>query len=89
MHFFFVDLEKADDRMPRKERWYCMRKSAVAKYERVVKDMYKDSERVVTCAVGETNKFKVGVELQQGSAISPFLFAEVNVLKRRGIKVCT
>lgn len=48
---FFVALEKADDRMPRKEWWYCMRKSAVAKYESVVKDMYEASERVVTCAV--------------------------------------
>ncbi|KAK3542651.1 hypothetical protein QTP86_031471, partial [Hemibagrus guttatus] len=72
------NLEKAYDRGPREELWYCMRKSGVAeKYVRVVQDMYERSRTVVRCAVGQTEEFKVEVGLHQGSALSPFLFAIV------------
>ncbi|KAK3538861.1 hypothetical protein QTP86_018773, partial [Hemibagrus guttatus] len=72
------NLEKAYDRVPREELWYCMRKSGVAeKYGRVVQDMYERSRTVVRCAVGQTEEFKVEVGLHQGSALSPFLFAIV------------
>ncbi|KAK3524718.1 hypothetical protein QTP86_001217 [Hemibagrus guttatus] len=47
LHCVFVDLEKAYDRVPREELWYCMRKSGVAeKYVRVVQDMYERSRTV-------------------------------------------
>ncbi|KAK3511388.1 hypothetical protein QTP70_006111 [Hemibagrus guttatus] len=65
LHCVFVDLEKAYDRVPREELWYCMRKSGVAE------------KTVVRCAVGQTEEFKVEVGLHQGSALSPFLFAIV------------
>ncbi|KAK3519795.1 hypothetical protein QTP70_004959 [Hemibagrus guttatus] len=72
------NLEKAYDRVPREELWYCMRKSGVAeKYVRVVQDMYDRSRTVVRCAVGQTEEFNVEVGLHQGSALSPFLFAIV------------
>ncbi|KAK3537591.1 hypothetical protein QTP70_016677, partial [Hemibagrus guttatus] len=72
------NLEKAYDRVPSEELWYCMRKSGVAeKYVRVVQDMYERSRTVVRCAVGQTEEFKVEVGLDQGSALSPFLFAMV------------
>ncbi|KAK3525621.1 hypothetical protein QTP70_001440 [Hemibagrus guttatus] len=72
------NLEKAYDRVPREELWYCMRKSGVAeKYVRVVQDMYERSRTVVRCAVGQTEEFKVEVGLHQRSALSPFLFAMV------------
>ncbi|KAK3532159.1 hypothetical protein QTP86_009023 [Hemibagrus guttatus] len=46
------NLEKAYDRVPREELWYCMRKSGVAeKYVRVVQDMYERSRTVVRCTV--------------------------------------
>ncbi|KAK3517653.1 hypothetical protein QTP70_014779 [Hemibagrus guttatus] len=78
LHCVFVDLEKAYDRVPREELWYCMRKSGVAeKYVRVVQGMYERSRTVVRCAVGQTEEFKVEVGLHQGSALSPFLFAVV------------
>ncbi|KAK3560448.1 hypothetical protein QTP86_009599 [Hemibagrus guttatus] len=70
--------EKAYDRVPREELWYCMRKSGVAeKYVRVVQDMYERSRTVVRCAVGQTEEFNVEVGLHQGSVLSPFLFAIV------------
>ncbi|KAK3540053.1 hypothetical protein QTP70_023811 [Hemibagrus guttatus] len=78
LHCVFIDLEKAYDRVPREELWYCMRKSGVAeKYVRVVQDMYERSRTVVRCAVGQTEEFKVEVGLHRGSALSPFLFAIV------------
>ncbi|KAK3527860.1 hypothetical protein QTP86_009416 [Hemibagrus guttatus] len=78
LHCVFVDLEKAYDRVPREELWYCMRKSGVAeKYVRVVQDMYERSRTVVRCAVGQTEELNVEVGLHQGSALSPFLFAMV------------
>ncbi|KAI5625322.1 hypothetical protein C0J50_15181 [Silurus asotus] len=78
LHCVFVDLEKAYDRVPREELWYCMRKSGVSeKYVRVVQDMYEDSVTAVKCAVGTTDWFRVKVGLHQGSALSPFLFAVV------------
>ncbi|KAK3567099.1 hypothetical protein QTP86_009796 [Hemibagrus guttatus] len=78
LHCVFVDLEKAYDRVPREELWYCMRKSGVAeKYVRLMQDMYERSRTVVRCAVGQTEEFKVDVGLHQGSALSPFLFAIV------------
>ncbi|KAK3532252.1 hypothetical protein QTP86_011841 [Hemibagrus guttatus] len=78
LHCVFVDMEKAYDRVPREELWYCMRKSGVAeKYVRVMQDMYERSRTVVRCAVGQTEEFKVEVGLHHGSALSPFLFAIV------------
>ncbi|KAK3506613.1 hypothetical protein QTP70_011056 [Hemibagrus guttatus] len=78
LHCVFVDLEKAYDRVPREELWYCMRKSGVAeKYVRVVQDMYERSRTVVRCAVGQTEEFKVEVGLHQGSTLRSFLFAIV------------
>ncbi|MCJ8744975.1 hypothetical protein PDJAM_G00124900 [Pangasius djambal] len=87
LHCVFVDLEKAYDRVPREELWYCMRKSGVAeKYVRVVQDIYERSRTVVRCAVGQTEEFKVEVGLHQGSALSPFLFAMVMDQLSEGVR---
>ena len=52
LHCVFVDLEKAYDKVPREEVWYCMRKSGLAeKYVRIVQYMYDDSITAVRCAV--------------------------------------
>ena len=63
LHCVFVDLEKACDRVPREELWYCMRKSGIAeKYVRLVQDMYEESETVVRCAIQTTESFEVKFE---------------------------
>ena len=78
LHCVFVDLEKAYDRIPWEELWYCMRKSGIVeKYVQLVQDMYEGSETVVRCSVGTTESFKVKVGPHQGSALSPFLFTVI------------
>ena len=83
LHCVFVDLEKAYvekayDKVPREEVWYCMRKSGLAeKYVRIVQDMYDDSTTAMRCAVGVPEGFEVKVGLHQGLALSPCLFAMV------------
>ena len=62
LHCVFVDLEKAYDRVPREELWYCIRKLAIVeKYVWLVQDMYDENETVVRCAIGNTESFKVKV----------------------------
>ena len=78
LHCVFVDLEKAYDKVPQEELWYCMRKSGIVeKYVQLVQDIYGGSETVVRCAVGTTESFKVKVGLHQGSALNPFRFAVI------------
>ena len=58
----FVDLEKAYDKVPIEEVWYCM-------YVRIARDMYDDSTTAMRCAVGVTGGgFEVKMILYQGSA---------------------
>ena len=78
LHCVFVDLEKAYDRVPREELWYCMRKSGIVeKYVQLVQNMYEGSETVVRRAVETAESFKVKVGLHQESTFSPFLFAVI------------
>ena len=46
LHCVFVDLEKAYDRAPREELWYCTRKSRIAeKYVQLVQDCVRNFRR--------------------------------------------
>ena len=41
LHCVFVDLEKAQDRVPQEELWYCMRKSGIEEmYVQLVQDIH-------------------------------------------------
>ena len=78
LYCVFVDPEKAYDKVPTEEVWYCMIKSGLAeKYVRIVQVMYDGSTPAERCAVGVTEGFEVKVGLHQGSALSPCLFAMV------------
>ena len=62
LHCVFIDLEKAYDRVPREELYWCMRDKGVPeKYIRLVKDMYHQCETVVRCAAGTSEHFAVEV----------------------------
>ena len=63
----FLEVEKAYDKVPRDEVWYCMIKSGLTdKYVRIVQDMYGDSTPAVMFSVDVTEGFEVNVGLQQG-----------------------
>ena len=77
MRCVFVHLEKSDDRVPREDVRYCMRKLGVAeKYVGIVQNMYEESTTALSCAAGVTEWFEANVGLHQGSALSPCLFAD-------------
>ena len=62
LHCVFVDLEKAYDKVPREDVWYCRSKCGLAqKYVRIVR-----GTTVVRCAAGVTEGFEVKVGLPQG-----------------------
>ena len=47
LHCVFADVEKAFDRVPGEELWFCMRESGVAERDvRAVQDMYESSMTV-------------------------------------------
>ena len=55
-----MDLEKAYDRVPKHELWYCMKKSwANEKYVRIVQVIRENSVTTVRCSAGLTNSFKI------------------------------
>ena len=73
LHCIFADLEKAYDKVPKKELSHCMRKLEIAEnYVRLVQDMYEENKTAVRCAVETTKSFKVKVGLHQESALSLF-----------------
>ena len=78
LYIALVDMEKAYDRVPREEVYWCLRKRSVSeKLVRVIKALYQDSRTTVQCGAGATVTFSGKVALHQGSVLSPFLFALV------------
>ncbi|XP_064107965.1 uncharacterized protein LOC135216521 [Macrobrachium nipponense] len=68
-------LEKANDKVSRREKWRCLREKMVSeKYVRVIQEMYRNVYTRVRSSVAETDGFEIGVGLHQGSALSLFIF---------------
>ena len=75
----FMNLEKAYDRVLRKELWYVLHEKIGndGKVVQLVQDVLDGSETVVRCAIKSSESFKVKVGLHQGSALSSFLLAVI------------
>ena len=88
MHYAFVDLEKAFDRVPREVTKWAMRKLGVEEWLiSTVMAMYDGVETVVRTADGDSESFKVKVGLHQGSVLSPLLFIMVMEVVTRDIRI--
>ncbi|KAK6742270.1 hypothetical protein RB195_009871 [Necator americanus] len=75
VHFAFLDLEKAFDRVPHELLWMSMRSHRVPEeYVRWTKLLYAKPTSVVRCAAGISRPFPVQVGVHQGSSLSPLLF---------------
>ena len=71
VHCAFINLEKAYDRIPKKELWECLRLAETSKcYIRIIKNIYDGATTTVRNAAGLTEDFKIGVGLHQDSADS-------------------
>ena len=87
LFIFFVDLEKAFDRVQRRVIEWALRKKLVSgRLVQAVMSMYKKAKRGFRLKV-DTEKFDVGVSVNQGSVLSPFLFSIVlDMLSKDGRK---
>ena len=81
LHMIFIDLEKAYDIIPRNVMWWALDKHKVpTKYVGLIKDIYNNVVTSVRTSDGDTNDFPIRIGrigLNQGSALSPYLFALV------------
>ena len=78
LHFAFVDLEKAFDRVPRAVLWWAMRKLGTDEWIiRAVQAMYANARSSVRVNGQYSSEFNVGVGVHQGSVLSPLLFIMV------------
>jgi hypothetical protein len=76
LHMIFIDLEKVYDKVPRNVMWWALQKHKVSSnYITLIKDMYDNVVISVRTSDGDTNDFPINIELHQGSALSPYLFA--------------
>ncbi|GJR80807.1 ataxia telangiectasia mutated family protein [Tanacetum coccineum] len=89
------DGEDSVDKTPRKAYYSVLRqliwktlrdKGTPMKYIKVIQDMYEGARTCVRTPTGNSEYFLVDVELHQGSAISPYLFALILDELSRGYK---
>ncbi|GJY38489.1 retrovirus-related pol polyprotein LINE-1 [Tanacetum coccineum] len=87
LHLAFLDLEKAYDSVPQELIWKTLSdKGTPTRYIKVIHDMYKGARTCVRTPTGNTKYFPVDVDLHQGLAISPYLFALILHELTKGIQ---
>jgi hypothetical protein len=57
--------------------WALQKQKVSTKYITLIKDMYNNIVTTVRTSDRDTNDFLINIELYQGSALSPYLFALV------------
>ena len=78
MYMCFVDLEKAFDRVPRREMEWAMRKKGLTEIlVKALMSLYEGAETKVRVGSSLLEEFSVKVGVHQGSVLSPLLFAMV------------
>ena len=71
----FVDLEKANDIVPREIMMVTLRWKGVTEAEvRLVEEMYKGTKGRVLVGPGMSEEFSVNIGLRQGSSLSTLMF---------------
>lgn len=74
----FLDIEKAYDSVPRDKIWECLRQRNVPEsLIRKVKMLYEDCQSCVQVGTTASSWFQTKRGVQQGSALSPYLFVLV------------
>ena len=74
----FIDLEKVYDRVLRDVLWWALKKKAFPlKYVSIIRDIYEGVVTNVKTCCRLTDEFLITISVQQGSALSLFLFAIV------------
>ena len=86
---YFVDLEKAYDRVPRDVLWEVLREYGVGgSLLRAIQSLYSQSESCVRVFGSKLDLFQVGVGHRQGCAMSPVLFViYMDRISRRSLGV--
>ena len=75
LYVAYMDLEKAYDRIDRDEMWRVSSMYGInEQLLKVVQSLYTGTETCVRVYREESEWFKVGVGLRQGSVMSPLLF---------------
>jgi hypothetical protein len=78
MHMIFINMEKTYDKVTRNIMWWTLQKHKVSsKYITLIKDMYDNVVTSIRISDRDTNGFPINIELHQGSALSPYIFALV------------
>lgn len=76
IHIFFLELEKAFDRVSLDLIWFALRSHCTLEttYLGCIQLLYKGASSAVRCAAGDTSSFEIHIGVHHGSALLSLLF---------------